>query len=149
VPKSRLLLLLAFLILSAAARAQSACPWLTEGTAAAMLGGPTTATTNILPSSNGTCTFTFHQGASPSSLEITVAPNRPALCPVNSKALPAIGNEALICTAGNSDIVTARVRTLYFTIRLTIGSTQSPPVSAAERQTIVQRIAEQVAGSLY
>jgi hypothetical protein len=137
------------LLYCTAARAQSACPWFTEGTAAAMLGGPVASTTKLLLPSSGTCTFTLHQGGSASTLEIAVAPNRPSLCPADSRMVPAIGTDALTCTAGNSNILTARVRTIYFTIRLTLSATQSPAISAPDRQTIVERTAEQVAGNLY
>jgi len=146
----RLLLLLAALSLLSPAHAQPACPWLTEGTAAAALDAPVTITTNLLPSGDGTCTFTTQQTPTPSRLEITVATSAPQACPPSSKHLPGIGNEALTCTlpgpsSETTDLITARVRNRYFTLRLTLPTASSPTA----RQSLAEQIAEQVAGNLY
>jgi hypothetical protein len=44
--------------------------------------------------------------------------------------------------------VSSRVRTLYFTISLTIQGTANPPIPLNKQRDIVERVAEQVAGNL-
>jgi hypothetical protein len=45
-------------------------------------------------------------------------------------------------------VINSRVRTLYFTISLTIKGTASPTIPLDKQKDIVERSAEQVAGNL-
>lgn len=151
----RLVCLLATLSFCCEARAQTApCPWLTEGTASALLSGPVAVATRILPAGDSTCTFTLQQGAATSVLEISIAASDHSICPPNSMKLPGIGNEAVFCTQDHppnetTDIVSARARNLYFAVRLTVTGKPSAALSQAMRQSLLEQVAEQVAGNLY
>jgi hypothetical protein len=153
--KLRLLCVLAALSLCSVARAQTAaCPWLTEGTASALLNGPVAVTTRILPAGDSTCTFTLQQGAATSVLEISIAASDHSICPSNSMKLSGIGNEAVSCTQDHppnetTDIVSGRARNLYFAVRLTVTGKPSTSLSHAMRQSLLEQVAEQVAGNLY
>lgn len=151
----RLLCILATLSLCYVARAQTVpCPWLTEGTASALLNGPVAVTTSILPAGDSTCTFTLQQGAATPVLEISIAATDQSICPPNSMKLSGVGNEAVSCSQnhppnGTTDIVSGRARDLYFAVRLTVSGKPSATLSPALRQSVLERVAEEVAGNLY
>ena len=153
--KHRFVLLLTFVLLSAnALRAEPVCPWLTKGTAAAMLGGDVSAVIKLNPPEQGACTFTLQQGAATYSLEVVVENTPHTTCPPASPKLPGVGNEALSCRLQRSpnevaELVTSRVRTLYFTISLTTQGTATPTIPVSKQKDIVERAAEQVAGNLF
>ncbi len=153
--KLRLLCVLAALSLCSVASAQTAaCPWLTEGTASALLDGRVAVTTRILSAGDSTCTFTLQQGAATSVLEISIAATDHFICPPNSLKVSGIGNEAVSCTQDHPpnetmDIVSGRARNLYFGVRLTVTGKPSAALSPSMRQSLVEQVAEQVAGNLY
>jgi hypothetical protein len=99
----------------------AACPWLSQATAEAALGGVVIATN---------CDFTRGQD----SLHIEVS-ERLASCP-NAKPLKAIGTEAFTC---GDDLIVGRVRDKAFLVRL----------KTKEPREKVRKIAELVAGSLF
>ncbi len=145
-------LLLFSLLLCAAAHAQTACPWLTQGTAEALLNGPVIASTNLLPGDQGTCAFTLHQDVATSTLEITVATANLSACPAG-KPLTGIGNQATLCTTSSrnqsTDTVSSRVRDHYFTVQLTTTGKATNVLTPDQRQALLQQAAEEVAGNLY
>ncbi|MGA8940062.1 MAG: hypothetical protein WB439_12955 [Acidobacteriaceae bacterium] len=146
-------LLLYLLLPCAHAHAQAACPWLTQGTAAAYLQAPVTTFTNLSSSNEGSCLFTLHQDTATSALKITVTTTTQPSCPAG-KPLTAIGTEATLCSAHparnrTTDTVSGRVRNLYFTIELTIIGKTTPPLTPEQRQSIVQQAAQEVAGNLF
>lgn len=147
-------LLLPLLLLCASARAQTPCPWLTQGTAATWLQGPVTVSTNLLSTNEGTCLFTLHQDNASYTLEITVSATNHPLCPSSSKPLTGIGNEAVLCTANPSrnqttDTISSRIRDRYLTVQLTITGKSTSPLAPDKRQALVQQAAEEAAGNLY
>jgi hypothetical protein len=97
------------------------CPWLSQATAEAVLGGVVTASN---------CDFT----RGPDSLHIEVS-ERLASCP-NAKSLKGIGTEAFTC---GDDLIVGRVRDKAFLVRI---KTKDP-------REKVRKIAELVAGSLF
>jgi hypothetical protein len=155
------IVLAASLLIVRFAPAQSACPWLTDGTAAAALGGPAITAAQLHGDPNrpmGSCIFTRQGNAATSVLEIAVsgAPLEPG-CPANSPKLTGIGNEASFCRLDTNPnhspaqaryIINSRVRDLYFRVSLAIAPTPASQPLDHEREQI-QLIAEQVAGSLY
>ncbi len=136
----------------AAAQSQPACQWLTEGTAATLLGGPaTTQSARFLPSGEDSCTFSLVQDQTSSLLEVVLGPSARNPCPPSSPALRGIGNEALLCrpdpTATRTRI-SSRVRSTYFTVTLTLLGQNAKAISLAKQNDLVERAAEQVAGNL-
>jgi len=153
--KPRFLFLLTFVLLSASAlRAELVCPWLTQGSAAAMLGGDVTAVIKLTPPEQGSCAFSLQQGTATYSLEVVVESTPHTTCPPASPKLTGIGNEAVSCRLQRSpnetaEVVTSRVRTLYFTISLTTQGTANPSLPLPKLKDIVERAAEQVSGNLF
>ena len=90
--------LLLFVILSTSLlRAEPVCPWLTQGSAAAMLGGDVSAVIKLTQPREGSCIFSLHQWAAMYSLEVVVESTQRTTCPPTSPNLPGIGNEAVAC----------------------------------------------------
>ena len=153
--RRRYLFLLPFVLLSASAlRAELVCPWLTQGSAVALLGGEVSAVIKYMPSGEGSCIFSLQQGAAKYSLEIVVESTRRITCPPTSPKLQGIGNEASACRLQRLpnetvDMVSSRVRTLYFITGLTIRGAANPGIPLNKQRDIVERAAEQVAGNLY
>ena len=136
--------------------AQQVCPWLTAGTAAAVLGGTPAAQISIASPVEGTCTFTVTQGQHQSVLAIMVGSQRPTLCRPGSTSYAGIGDEATMCQARPSGSALrttfeSRVRNVYFTVNLTQDAT--PRGNAGDQQQkqqeTLERVAEQVAGNLF
>jgi hypothetical protein len=150
--KQRLLLIAASFLIAPPAQAQSACPWLTEGTAAAALGGPAIPAVQLSGDPNrpmGRCIFSRQQAV----LEIAVsgAPLEPG-CPANSAKLTGIGNEATFCRLDSKQtryVINSRVRDLYFRVSLAIPAPAPASQPLDHEREQIQLIAEQVAGSLY
>jgi hypothetical protein len=153
-PGRRFFFLLLFSVLFAGAlRAEPVCPWLTQGSAAALLGGAVSAVIKLTPSNQGSCSFTLQQGATTYVLEVVVESTPRTACPPASPKLSGIGNEAVACRLQRSpneavEVVSGRVRTLYFTISLTTQGTSNPTLPLNKPKDIVERAAEQVAGNL-
>jgi len=153
--KCRLLFLLLFLLLSTSAlRAGPVCPWLTQGSAAAMLGGDVFAVIKLTPAGEGSCVFSFQRGVAMYSLEVVVGSTPRSTCPPASPKLPGIGNEAVACRLQRSpndavEVVSSRVRTLYFTVSLKIQGATNPGIPLNKQRDMVERAAEQVAGNLF
>jgi len=131
------------------------CPWITEGTAAATLGGPVASVVHLEGDPDqpiGSCTFTLQHSPAPPVLEIAVssAPSQPA-CPDNSPKLTGIGNEATLCRFDRRYVLTGRVRDLFF--RATLSPQPTAPQPSPNQQDTPQHqlenVAEQVAGNLF
>jgi hypothetical protein len=130
-----------------------ACPWLTQGTAAKMLGGDVSVILNLSDSGEGSCKFSREQGPS-EILEIVVKKADLAGCPTDSVALRAIGNEAAMCKhAGpNGEVVqmvSSRVRDQHFIVTITSRAHEKAAKAPDPQDEPVARVAEQVAGSLF
>jgi hypothetical protein len=119
-----------------------------------MLGGDVTAVIKLTPPDQGSCAFSLQQGTATYSLAVVVESAPHTTCPPASPKLPGIGNEALSCRLQRSpnetaEVVTSRVRTLYFTITLTTQGAANPGTPLDKQKDIVERAAEQVAGNLF
>lgn len=156
------LLVFGFAALAPASRAATSCPWLTQGSAEAVLGGKVSAVVTLTPSSGeGVCTFSRagQPPDLPDSLKIVVERRAVHWCPAGSPALKGIGNEAVTCTArpsatASTQIIVSRVRNLHFMVRLTTHTpaARKQPSDATEATTPVnpiEQVAEQVAGNLF
>lgn len=125
------------------------CPWLTEGTAATALGGDVTVTVNKADTDEGSCKFSRE----PDFLDIQVSKAALTACPGGSMELKGIGNEATRCNSPgshghSSEMVSSRVRDLYFTV--TLARRQKSGTKPADPQNdALEQVAEEVAGSLY
>lgn len=145
---------------------QTACPWFTAGTAAAILGGPVLSVVKLANSAEtpeGSCTFTSStlpspspQDASLSTIEIVVTRTPAPACPSDSPKLTGIGNKATACRLERSATevryaIDSRVRDLYLRISLTLRDASTSPTSksTANQQQLLERVAEQVTGNLY
>jgi hypothetical protein len=144
----RAIVLLILLSLAAVVRAQGACPWLTQGTAAALMGGEVSATVHG-SASEGTCEF---QRSAPGSLRMSIAVShaQPKQC-TTGEPLTGIGQDAVLCSndvdGEHRLVLRGRVRSSYFLLILT-GKEASVSETASLRHALKQA-AEEVAGNLY
>jgi hypothetical protein len=142
------------LFFTSALRAGAVCPWLTQGSASAMLGGDVSSTIKLTPPGEGSCAFSLQQGASMYSLAVVVESTPRTACPPASQKLLGIGNEAVACRLQRSpndaiEMVSGRVRRLYFTVSLKFQGAANPGMPLNKQRDIVERAAEQVAGNLF
>ncbi len=131
---------------------QVACPWLTQGTAAAALGGNVSVTASVSESGEGVCKFIRQQGPA-NLLEIEVRKAVLASCPPGSLQLKGIGNQAELCkrpgsSGVNVEMLSSRVRDQYFILTLTSHLTPKEKTAELPEQPL-ENVAEQVAGNLY
>lgn len=129
----------------------AACPWLTQGSAARVLGGDVSVTVTVTNPGEGACRFS--RGNSPTeSLEILVGAASSTACPENGAALTGIGNEAVRCRlpgahGAMAEMVSGRVRDVHFA--LILREHKRPPRSSDEQDDPLEQLAEQVAGNLF
>lgn len=149
--------ILAAVVLSAismVASASASCPWLTPGSAAAILGGDVTSAVQATDVAAGSCHFSRLHNSAQYELNIYVAQNDLWTCPAASDKLVGIGTGAVQCgvTRSSADVmeqIDGQVRDLHFTITL---STKGTTLSTAQRQAqreALRRAAEQIAGNLF
>jgi hypothetical protein len=141
------------------APASTGCPWITEGTAAAMLGGDVSVTVKITNPAEtnptgGSCLFTRQQGTAAYTLEVLVQKNPTPACPSGSEKLAGIGNEAARCKVQSTpnesvEMISTRVRDLYCTVTLTTPGSKDSAISLVDQKSAIERAAEQVTGNLY
>lgn len=125
------------------------CPWLTEGTAATALGADVSATVNVSDSGEGVCKFSGEPGSA-ESLEIMVSKASLPTCPVGSRELNGIGNEATRCAHGRGvEMISSRVRDFHFTVTMASRRKKSDAKPDDPQNDSLEQVAEQVAGSLY
>ncbi len=141
------------------AQTEPLCPWLTIGTAAKMLGGDVTLMAHSNNNWDGSCVFTRNNAAFTQTLTILVGNHNTRPCPEGSQKIAALGNEAVQCRQRAAqgqpeDTIAGRVRGVFFVVSIT-ASGPAPQGSAASNRTDpntaspVERVAEQVSGSLY
>lgn len=128
------------------------CPWLTAGTAARALGGDVSTAVSMSNTLEGICRFSTEPGPR-DFLEIRVSKTVLPACPAGSADLRGIGNQASRCVPPAShsrgiEMVSSRVRDLYFTVTLASHGAKTGP-KADPSSDALEQIAEQVAGSLY
>jgi hypothetical protein len=135
------------------ARAQTTCPWLTQGSASRFLGGDASVIVKMADKETGSCRFLLQQGTH-DSLKILVGKAALVSCPAGSTELKGIGNQAASCKAPGSrsgavDMVSGRVRDLSFTVTHTAVAQKHPVKLSEAQKDALEQIAEQIAGNLY
>ena len=123
------------------------CPWLTEGSAAKVLGGKVRVILNVASPTQGTCTFV--KTARPQEqLKVFVGAGNVPSCPAGSAQVIGVGDQASRChlplaSEGLTEMISSRVREINLAVTV---STNKPgdPTEAA-----IEQIAEQVAGNLF
>jgi hypothetical protein len=140
----------------AVAHGEEVCPWLTQGTAAALMGGDVTSNVHV-SAREGSCEFLRSEGndrlsgVSDTSLhmKIVISHIPPTEC-VTGKRLTGIGQDAFLCitNAGGKyqQIIRGRVRATYFILTLT-----GKEVSEADKtpSKALEQAAEEVTGNLF
>lgn len=145
-----------------AARAQTSanCPWLSTGSAATALGGDVTVTAHSENNWQGECHFKRQVAGASQAIDIQVGKTNLHPCPEGSNKLKALGNEAVQCLRSTSggvhvETIAGRVREAWFEITMTgvPRDTREPPANVRSADpygaSVLERLAEQVAGSLY
>jgi hypothetical protein len=119
--------------------AVTACPWVTEGSAAKVLGGPVHAILNVASPTQGTCTFA--KTARPQDqLKVLVGAGNIPSCPAGSAKVIGVGDQASRCHLPHSaQMISGNVRAVDMAITL----------SGNQTEDAIQQIAEQVAGNLF
>jgi hypothetical protein len=119
--------------------ADATCPWLTEGSAAKVLGGQVHVILNVASSTQGTCTFV--KTARPQEqLKVLVGAGNIPSCPTGSAKVIGVGDQASRCHLPHSaQMISGNVRTVDMAITL----------SGNQTEDAIQQIAEQVAGNLF
>jgi hypothetical protein len=157
----RLVVLLILIASSTVAvgQAVAACPWLTSGTAAKLLGGDVTVMARVDATGAGSCSFARQNGATSASIEILVGPTDTHPCPQGSMQLKALGNEAMQCRVAKpaqpADIIAGRIRNIYFVVTMTNVSganttePSDPRLADSYGASALERVAELVVGNLY
>lgn len=146
-----------------AARASNMCPWINDATASGILGGA--AVGAFAPGTGAEparCSFIYKAGHGELSLAIRVTvseqPQASLLsgmssdCRGSDEALPAIGNQAFLCSAGHgsgmaAERILGRVRDQVFSI--TLSSSGDSVLDIEDLKSRVSTAAEQVSGNLF
>jgi hypothetical protein len=154
---ARLFLLLVIAAPSAAvAQSSQACPWLTAGTAAKILGAEVAITAHSDSNWSGFCRFVTST-APAASIEILVGNTDTHRCGAGATPLTAIGNQAVLCSVQDANgrlvqTVTGRVRDAWFVVTLALPATAGEHAQApgdATSAPAIEFLAEQVTGNLY
>lgn len=150
------LFLIIFNCAYAIAQAPVVCPWLSTGSAETALGGSVTVTAQSENNWHGECHFARQTAGSSQAIDVRVSKVEFHPCPDGSTRLTALGNEAWQCPSGDhADTIAGRVRDAWFMVTMT-----GVPEAAREPQSkalpadsygasMLERLAEQVAGNLY
>jgi len=119
--------------------ADATCPWLTEGSAAKVLGGQVHVILNVANPTQGSCTFV--KTARPQEqLEVLVGAGNVPSCPAGSAKVIGVGDQASRCHLPHSaQMISGSIRTVDMAITL----------SGNQTEDAIEQIAEQVAGNLF
>jgi hypothetical protein len=119
--------------------AGATCPWLTEGSAAKVLGGPVHVILNVASATQGTCTF-VKTPRPQEQLKVLVGAGNIPSCPAGSAKVIGVGDQASRCHLPHSaQMISGNVRAVDMAITLSGNPTEDA----------IQQIAEQVAGNLF
>jgi len=160
---SRTILLGLAMLIPPVCHGQSKCPWINEATARGILGGAVTVTAKIGNRGDGVCEFSRAQGSTVRLLRISVDimtdipkqfPTYLAQCGPKPAPLPAIGNEAVMCslparTEQYAESVVGRVRDQAFLVSVSSSVQNDPSMTHEMRREKANLMAEQVAGILF
>ena len=144
-------------ILSCSILAQAApanCPWFTQGSAAALLGGEVTSTVLAKSADSGTCHFSRQDGDATYSLDIMVQQDLPSPCRADKEKLAGLGTAATGCTVEHSNAalieqIDAQVRDQHFASVLEIRGAKLSMVQQQTFRSLFHQAAEQIAGNLF
>jgi hypothetical protein len=122
--------------------AGTTCPWVTEGSAANVLGGQVHVILNVASPTQGTCTFV--KTARPrDQLKVFVGAGNVPSCPAGSAKVIGVGDQASRCHLPHSaQMISGNVRKVDMAITLSSSS-------GNQTEDAIQQIAEQVAGNLF
>jgi hypothetical protein len=150
------------MLVPTACHGQTKCPWINEATARGILGGDVAVSVNLVDRGGGVCEFSRSLGKTALRLSVSVDimtdtpaqfPKYLGQCPPKSAPLPAIGNEAVICTLNKGDQymerVVGRVRDQAFVVSIRSSMADDPSMTQEMRRKKVNLVAEQVAGILF
>lgn len=146
------------------AHASNDCPWINEATVSGLLEGPAVGVFN--QGSTGqpaTCNFVFKSTGGSRTFTITVETLQESHARVISLAkgckrpqevLPAIGNEAYVCTTEHgkeavAERVVGRVRDQVFTILISTTGKRDLILSPQDLKSRISIASEQVSGNLF
>jgi hypothetical protein len=136
------------------------CPWFTWGSATNALGGDVSSVVKVAGTFEGTCVFTHGAGDAARSIQIIVGKMDTHACSDASMKVKALGNEAVQCEAiiaGGRKVntIAGRVREEYFAVTM-INVSAATRVEPADGRlsdpyaaSLLEKVAEQVAGNLY
>jgi hypothetical protein len=135
------------------AGAHHGCAWLTEGSAAGLLGGEVAPTASLSDTGEGSCKFIRRQEPF-DSLEVMVSKTALPTCPPNSTRLVGVGNPTSMCRilgphGLTAELISGRVRDFYFTLTIDFSKRKTPPQSTEVREDLMAQVADQVAGNLF
>lgn len=130
-----------------------ACPWLTQGMAARVLGGEVSVDVHVVDAREGSCSFVRTSDAA-ISLKLDVSKSTLPACGADAMKLKGIGNEALRCTlpAANDRMgqkIASRVRDRFFTLTLSQSKSAAAEPSDDLQNDDLEQAAESVAGNLF
>ena len=118
------------------------CPWLTEGSAAKVLGGEVHVILNVASPTQGTCTF-VKTTRPQEQLKVLVGAGKVPSCPAGSARVIGVGDQASRChLAHSAQMISGRVRTVEMAITLSSSF-------GNQSEDAIEQIAEQVAGNLF
>ena len=130
-----------------------ACPWLTQGMAARVLGGEVSVDVRVADAREGSCSFVRVSDAT-TLLKLEVSKTALPACGADALKLKGIGNEALRCTLPAADDramqkIASRVRDRFFTLTMTQGKSAAADPSEDLQNDDLEQAAESVAGNLF
>jgi hypothetical protein len=101
----------------------------------------------------GTCSFS-RMDEPAASLRVAVSRTALPACSAESTKLKGIGNEARRCRVSasasqNAEIISSRVREVYFTVALNSGKRNDAGKASDAQDDALEQVAEIVAGSLF
>jgi hypothetical protein len=146
------------------AHASNNCPWINEATVSGLLEGPAVgAFSQGSVGQPATCNFVFKTGGGSRTFAISVETIQDAharvmsmakSCQEPSEVLPAIGNEAYVCTAVHgkeavTERVVGRVRDQVFTISISTAGKGDLILSTQDLKSRISIASEQVSGNLF
>jgi len=130
-----------------------ACPWLTQGMAARVLGGDVSVDVHVVDPREGSCSFVRTTDAT-IFLKLEVSKLALPGCGADAMKLKGIGNEALRCAlpAVNDRSVqkiASRVRDCFFTLTMAHGKSLAADQPDDLQNDDLEQAAESVAGNLF
>lgn len=150
--------------LPGSAHAANNCPWINEATVSGLLDGEAVGSFNQGPTGQpSTCSFVFKEAGGIRTVNISVETvqdaharvvNMTKDCKQPLEVLPAIGNEAYVCTTEHAkeavaERVVGRVRDQFFTILISTTGKGGLILSPQDLRARISIASEQVSGNLY